>query len=509
MPQTKNKDDSVRSTIKLKIGLLASTSTLAGQIIAFVSGLVVARTIGPNNYGLFILCRNLCQTGSIFSRSGFEIGMIRKIHDNKGNPLSQSSYITKALYISGAISFSLLLLVWLWGSTYLSTNIYHYNQFTSTFNIMVVLIPLLAVFRIYIGLYRAYYKIQQSVIAENILQPFSRLLIILVLFVFSIDLWTVIWGTLLSYLFVTYYLIYDAKKWIKIYFFTPRLLPKINIGSYWRYSFLIALTSSVNLLLTKMDSFMIGYYNGTEEIGKYAIIQLTVPVIAIFNGSFNQLLGPTIAELASEKNHEGMASAIRQHTRWMVIGSFPLFLIFTSFGKELLLIFGKDFTLPAMTITLLAGGQLVTALFSSTGFLLSMTKNYRYEFPVLLLALLINFFLNYLLIPKFGITGAASATLVALCVANILRVVIVSKIYHFFLFDRWMLFSPVLATISLSITLLTRSVLQDSTILGAYISSFYFCILYIIILNVIGLSPDDQKISNGIVTKLRKKIFCN
>ena len=507
MHKTKNRADSVKSTKKLKIGLLASTGRIVSQIISFVSGLVVARTIGPNNYGLFILCRNLCQTGSIISRSGFELGVIRKIHENKDKPLSQSSYIANALYISGAISFSILLLVWLWGSKYLSTNIYHNNQFTSAFNVMVILIPLLATFHIYIGLYRAYLKIQQSVIAESILQPISRLVIILVLFIFCTDLWAVIWGTLLSFLFATCYLIYDAKKWIKIHFFAPKLLPKINIGSFWRYSFLIALTSSVNLLLTKMDSFMIGYFNGTEEIGKYAIIQLTVPVIVIFNGSFNKLLGPTIAELASEKNHQGMASAIRQHTRWMVIGSFPLFLIFASFGKELLLIFGQEFTLPAMSIILLAGGQLITALFSSTGFLLSMTKNYKFEFPVLLLALCINIFLNYLLIPKFGITGAATATLVALSMANILRVAIVCKIYDFFPFDRWMLSPFILSTISLSIILFARSALQDSTITGAYISSFCFCILYVIILNVIGLSPDDKKISKGIIIQLRRKIL--
>ncbi|WP_319548770.1 oligosaccharide flippase family protein [Desulfogranum marinum] len=507
MHKSKNRGDSVKSAKKFKIGLLASAGSIVSQIIAFVSGLIVARTIGPNNYGLFVLCRNLCQTSSILSRSGFELGVIRKIRENKDNALLQASYIAHALYISGALSFSFVLLAWLWGSNYLSNNVYHYDQFNSVFSVMVILIPLLAVFRIYIGLNRAYFRIQQSVIVESILQPVSRLLIILILFIFFVDLWAVIWGTLLSFLFVICYLIYDAKKRIKIYFFSPKLLPKIDIGSYWRYSFMIAITSSVNLLLTKMDSFMIGYFNGAEEIGKYAIIQLTVPVIVVFNGSFNKMLGPTIAELAADNNYKGMASAIRQHTRWMAIGSFPLFLIFAFFGKDLLLIFGKEFTLPAITIVILASGQLVTAIFSSAGFLLSMTKSYKFEFPVLLLALFLNVFLNYLLIPKFGIVGAAVATLIALFMANILRVAIVSEIYSFFIFDKWILPPLILATSSLLLILFARNLLQDSTIAGAFIASICFCVLYVLILNSVGLSPDDKKLSKDIVTLFRKKIL--
>ncbi|MFV0268565.1 MAG: flippase [Draconibacterium sp.] len=505
MNQNKNQINAEDSAQKIKTGFLASAGNIVSRIFSFLSGLIVARAIGPNNYGLFVLCRNLCQTGCIFSKSGFDLSLIRKIRENKDNALLQSSYITSALYITGAISFSLVLLTWLWGSRYLATNAYHYDQFIPVLNVMILLVPIFAVFQIFIGLNRAYFSVKQSIIAENLLQPSSRLLLIIILFFFCSDLWAVILGTLLSYLLVSCYLIEETRKQITIHYFPPKQLPKINISSFWRYSFMIAITNSVGLLLTKMDSFMIGYFNGPEDIGKYAIVQLTVPVIVIFNSSFNKLLGPTIAEFAAENNHQGMAASIKQHGRWMAIGSFPLFLIFAAFGKDLLLVFGKDFSLPTATITILAGGQLVTALFSSSGFLLSLTNKYKFEFPILLTALLQNIILNYLLIPKFGIIGAAGATLASLFTANIIRLTIISKIYNFFIFDRW--FFPPILVASLSITLIIyiRFLLQDSTIAGAYIFSAIYLITYLLLLNFIGLNQEDKEISKRITTYFRKK----
>ena len=490
----------------LKAGAVVSVSKIVARILAFMSGLVIAPAIGPAGYGLFVLCRDLCQTGTMFSRSGFQIGVIRKVRESEDNPLLQSSYIVHAFYISSTISLLMVLFVWFWGENYLATNVYPDERFPSAFRVMVLLVPLLTFFELLNGCYRAYFKVQKSSIATNIIQPSIRLLLIISLFTFTLDLRVVIWGTLFSYLLTVCYLLYDSRKWVLNNLFSPKHLPRINIRSFWGYSFVLAITGSITQLMSKMDSFMIGYFNGPEDLGKYAIIKLAVPVIVLFNAGFNSLLGPTIATLAADKNHKGMAHAMQQHSRWMVISSFPLFLLFVFLGKDLLLVFGKAFTLPPATIILLSGEQLVIALFSSVGFALSMTKNYQLALPVSLLALFINVCLNYVLIPKYGIIGAATATIVAVLIANFVRMSIVCKLYNFFPFDKWIVPPMLLAFVSVFISWYFRNWLGDSTITGAVIASCFFFLLYVILLYFFGLNPADKKLSKAITRKLKTKI---
>ncbi|WP_136807919.1 oligosaccharide flippase family protein [Desulfosediminicola flagellatus] len=490
----------------LKAGAIVSVSSIVGRALAFLSGVVIAPAIGPAGYGLFVLCRDLCLTGSMFCRSGFPIGIIRKIRESKGNSLLQSSYIVHAFYISGTISLLLMLFAWVWGGNYLATNVFPDERFSSTFRVMVLLVPLLTFLDLLNACYRAYFKVQKSSIVINIGQPSTRLLLIVCLFIFSMDLRVVIWGTLLSYLLAVGYLLYDSRNWLLNNLFSPKHLPKINIRNFWSYSFVIAITGSVNLLMDKMDGFMIGYFNGSEEVGNYAIIKIAVPVIILFNGAFNSLLGTTIAALAADNDYGGMANAMQQHSRWMVISSFPLFLVFAVWGKDLLLIFGKAFTLPTATIILLAGGQLIVALFSSVGFALSMTKNYQAELPVSLLGLFINACLNYILIPEYGIIGAAIATVIAILTVNIVRLTIVCKLYHFFPFDRWVVPPMLLAFVSVLTTWYLRNWIGDSTITGAIIASCFFSILYLLLLYFFGLNPADNELSKTIIRKMKTKI---
>lgn len=504
---TSNTGCSIRPKAKevLKAGAVLSVSSLVGRILVFLSGVVIAPAIGPAGYGLFVLCRDLCQTGSTFSRSGFPIGVVRKIRENEGKPLLQSSYIVHAFYISGAISCLLMLVAWFWGGDFLATNVYQDERFPPIFRIMVLLVPLLTIFELLNGCYRAYFKVQKCSIAINIIQPSSRLLLIIFIFAFSVDIWVVIWGTLFSYVLTVCYLLFDSRKWLLEKLFSLKNLPKINIRSFWGYSFVIAITGALNQLSDKMDSFMIGYFNGSEDIGKYAIIKLAVPVIILFNGAFNSMLGATIAALAADKDYGGMAHAMQQHSRWMVISSFPIFLVFAVWGKDLLLVFGKAFSLPSETIILLAGGQLAIALFSSVGFALSMTNKYQAELPASLLGLFVNITLNYMLIQRYGIVGAAIATLAAILTVNIFRMFIVCRLYDFFPFDGWVVPPMLLSIAAIFVVWYARHWQGDTTIAGAFIASFCFSILYSLLLYFFGLNPADKKLSRAFIKKIKTK----
>ena len=83
-------------------------------------------------------------------------------------------------------------------------------------------------------------------------------------------------------------------------------------------------------------------------------------------------------------------------------------------------VFGEEYADGRIALAILCVGQLTNALVGSVGFLLNMTGNERDVAKGFAIAAIINIALNLVLIPLFGIEGAAFATAVSMMVWNVL-----------------------------------------------------------------------------------------
>jgi O-antigen/teichoic acid export membrane protein len=81
--------------------------------------------------------------------------------------------------------------------------------------------------------------------------------------------------------------------------------------------------------------------------------------------------------------------------------------------------YGADFLLGVLSLRILILAQLVSAVCGSVAILLQMTDNQTVFQNIFLIATFLNIVFNILLIPKYGITGAALATLISTSFWNI------------------------------------------------------------------------------------------
>jgi len=100
-----------------------------------------------------------------------------------------------------------------------------------------------------------------------------------------------------------------------------------------------------------------------------------------------------------------------------------LFVLIVVFSEFVLDIFGNEFEIGKNTLIILAIGQFINAVSGSVGFLLNMTGKQRIFKNIFLIAVIINVVLNFILIPKYGMVGAAIATMISVAVWNIVSVV--------------------------------------------------------------------------------------
>jgi len=102
--------------------------------------------------------------------------------------------------------------------------------------------------------------------------------------------------------------------------------------------------------------------------------------------------------------------------------------LFLFWGEQVItLVFGHEFVGAALPLAIISVGQLMNAGFGSVGLVLGMTGYEREITKGVAVATLTNVVLNMLLIPKYGINGAAFATAVTLFAWNVLLWIAVAR----------------------------------------------------------------------------------
>ena len=88
----------------------------------------------------------------------------------------------------------------------------------------------------------------------------------------------------------------------------------------------------------------------------------------------------------------------------------------------------------AELLQVLVLGQFVNAATGSVGFLLAMTGNERSMRKAMLIAGILAIFMSFLLVPLYGVMGAAISTALAVAFQNLLAAWYVSKRLRFNIF---------------------------------------------------------------------------
>lgn len=186
------------------------------------------------------------------------------------------------------------------------------------------------------------------------------------------------------------------------------------------FSAVLLVIQALEFFITQTDKIILGIYLNAREVGIYAVATALVAFVAIFLQSLNQIFGPTIAELHASRQHELLLSLYQTSTKWVFGFTLPLALVMMMFARPLMGIFGPQFSEGWAVLVIATVGQLVNCGVGSVGYLLFMSghqqrmaRNQAVVVPVILV-------LNLVLVPRFGMVGAAAAATCANALMNLL-----------------------------------------------------------------------------------------
>lgn len=211
---------------------------------------------------------------------------------------------------------------------------------------------------------------------------------------------------------------------------------KFPLTSVLRYSFFISLTASAALLINRLDILMISGMIGDAEVAYYSVAFFMASLIASPAKAMTSTVRPLLAQAWARNDRQYLNNLYRRSATNQLLLGWSMFLVIWINLDWILLLLKPDFRDIRWVFFWIGMGQVVNTAAGPNGLILILSKKYDHNFYAGLLLIVISVFCNLWLIPIWGITGAAIATLIAMIIYNFLRSYLVARYFKLWPYDN-------------------------------------------------------------------------
>lgn len=208
------------------------------------------------------------------------------------------------------------------------------------------------------------------------------------------------------------------------------IFEKNIVKEVFTYSLPIFLTSSVGILLAKIDTFLITLLIGVEKAAYYEIAVPCLNIILLLAAPFFDMLFPILSREFHKHNIKRIKRIYEIILNNYLIVTLPIALLFITYTPLVIkILFGEKY-LKAVTATRILGLAFIFMILRNTNFsILGSLKEIKERSKIIIFASLLNVFLDIFAILLIGIEGAAITTLFVSFVMSSLSLKVVKK--HF------------------------------------------------------------------------------
>lgn len=198
-----------------------------------------------------------------------------------------------------------------------------------------------------------------------------------------------------------------------------RALPAKAHPDLVRFAAPMGISEAFNAILQRTDVFLLGFFVSREEVGIYAAAEFIGRVIAAIRYAFDSVAGPVLSEALKTGDRRRLQYNLALMTRWVTLGSTFVCVTVITLRRELLSWWGPLYVSGTTCLVVLALAHLINACFGLVPWVIAMNGRSRLLLSNNALAAVLNVTLNLLLIPAYGILGAALAALLSVTVLQL------------------------------------------------------------------------------------------
>lgn len=460
-----------------------------GTAFQYLYKIVLARILGPSDFGVFIQGMAIMQSIAAVALLGLSLTIPRYVsfYSGRGKEDKIDSTIATGslMALASSIAISLLLLS---SSEIIALKVFSDSALIEPLRIFAVAIPFFVTMKVVLSLFQGQEDAYRSVVLDDFL--WSSLIFL------SVGL-VVFFGYGIVAATIAYMLSTAVSALIAIYWYRSKYsfeyqFSRTEARRLLVFSWPLLIISIFGSLNRWFDVLMLGWLSVSADAGIYDVAFSLSGYVAVLLEIVGFMFLPVVSGFQAKNDSSKIREIYRTVSRWMTITSIPMLAAILVFPKEVIeLLFGAQYVSAAVPLSILGLGFFYKVLKGPAEFtLISLGKTRRLLIGKTVIATLIVF-LNLLLIPIYGLIGAAVSTLIAYLIGDSIILYYATEDFGGIPHNlEFLKIITVGAAVSLPIWIIDTSV--DPGITGSIILGLILTAIYIFILHNLGLIQGED-----------------
>lgn len=413
----------------IRQSIITTIISYLGVVIGYINLLYLyPKFLSPEEVGLFRTIQDAAILLSPFAQFGLASGIFRYYPQFVKDQKTAGSFISLMMLLS-VVGFGLFFLVFQLFETsilaYFDDNAKEITHFAS-------LVLWLTLILLITSLMEAYSRSLLKTIVPNLLREIvSRLLLsvfVLLYFLgylnFQQFITTTILGYLLCLIILMIYLTKNGDLKLGLEFSVTH---RLKLPELLKYSLLSFAGTAGLVIIGKVDSIMVSGLLGLAANAVYTTAFYMATVIEIPKRALSQVAMPLIARAFEKKDLKDI-QVIYQKTaiNQFIIGALMLIGVWANLDNIFQLIPKNEIYDAGKYVVIIVGfGKLIDMIFGPSSEIIVLSKYYGFNIVLIILLAGSIIFANNLLIPAYGINGAAIGAALALIFFNLIKFIFI------------------------------------------------------------------------------------
>jgi O-antigen/teichoic acid export membrane protein len=310
-------------------------------------------------------------------------------------------------------------------SPFIARTLLHMPEMTNLLRIIAIAFPFIALQKASLGFLNGQRRMKLFAFI-NIFQNVLVLVLTIILVFLGFGLSSAVWGLVLPVIVASIL----AAFLLRGYFCLPGIRQHASmIKALLSFGFFVVLTNTISTTQGQINTLLLGFYMTEAEVGYYTTALVIVTGLRIPASAIQLITSPTIATYWGNSDVKAIEVLINRIMKLTALFMLPIVLIVGFLATYLtVFLFGESYEQSALLLQILLAGLLIGSIQTSVGGALASTSYVKVLFRIGIFTLLLSAISNIILIPIYGMTGAAVAHSFVTIISAIVNLVLVQRL---------------------------------------------------------------------------------
>jgi O-antigen/teichoic acid export membrane protein len=244
-----------------------------------------------------------------------------------------------------------------------------------------------------------------------------------------------------------------------------RLETKADGRGFWIFTTPRAVANVSQNILQSIDIVLVAAILGPAEAAVYTAATRFLVVGQLVGSAISRASQARFTELFTLGDRRGANSIYQTTTTWLILLLWPVFLLSIAYGPVLLTVFGRSYSAGYPVMVILGFAMLLATACGQVDMVLITSGRSSWSLVNGLLTVGVNVGVDLLLIPRYGILGAAIGWAVAIAVSNLMPLTQLAVVLRLHPFGRGAIIACLLSVLSFGVIALgIRAALGDGPV---------------------------------------------